>query len=955
MILRIRRTNTIFKRLLVLGVLGVFGAMMGLAALNQNGSQVQALSGSDWKAGRIMDDAVFNYSSSMTIDQIQQFLNAKVPTCDNWGTASYSGTTRRAYAESKGVVFPLKCLKEYYENTTTHENNLEGRGVPAGAKSAANIIWDAGQQYNINPQVLLVLLQKEQSLVFDDWPWPKQYRSATGFGCPDTAACDSQYYGFYNQVTSAARQFRRYANSPNSYNFVPGGNYIQYNPNAGCGGSGVFIESQATASLYNYTPYQPNQAAVNNIYGTGDSCSAYGNRNFWRMYTEWFGSTTIFDPFGWSVIRTSTDGRQFLVVGNTKRWIPSGDIYNAWNLSSKPLEIVSQQYFDSIPTLPQLDRLGFYDNKYYYVDGGKKYLLSNESLLRAWGQYNNRALAVPAYIPLSTMADAGEMPYFASSAGGVSRMVDGIRYAINASDADRWRANPVALTSGAYNAISLGGTLDYRINVEGSKFIVDNGRALNVSDSNVLRDYGQSSGTFVPVPSSILNIMAPYTAKQLIRNTSSGAWYLLINGQRYYVPNGANAAAWGVSGDPILLSDKLANGYTDSGQSVPVVAKEQETSKIYLFDGNKHEATGAMLNAIQAPGKTIPTFAAVALSGVATGPAISSPILQAYNTPYVYTVANGSLYHIPTNNELNAFGYPRKYGVTMIASIFTTGLGVTGDANMFVNSGGTTYFLQDGNAFPITGSAVANWLGGKNAFSYTSSNFTGRFDVSGTQLGLRVKDRGQDLVISGGQAVDVSPYGDAYDNGTEWTNVVTIGMPRSSQPGSFLARSSDTSDSRIWIITGGKKQHIMSSAQYYAYSSGGRQPVTTLSPGALDEFPQVNAGVDPSILVQKAGSGVKVLETDGSFYGFPDGPTVTNFATGNTIQLVAGSIFDHFNAYRQDISRLLHTSDGKVYWVENGDKRWITNGNALKQYNGTPMTNVNYGVTNWLQDGQTIN
>ncbi|MCA9330031.1 hypothetical protein KDA11_05255, partial [Candidatus Saccharibacteria bacterium] len=36
---------------------------------------------------------------------------------------------------------------------------------------------------------------------------------------------------------------------------------------------------------------QPNSAALNNLRGTGNSCSAYGNRNFWRLYNDWFGST----------------------------------------------------------------------------------------------------------------------------------------------------------------------------------------------------------------------------------------------------------------------------------------------------------------------------------------------------------------------------------------------------------------------------------------------------------------------------------------------------------------------------------------------------------------------------------------------------------------------------------------------------------------------------------------
>ena len=49
------------------------------------------------------------------------------------------------------------------------------------------------------------------------------------------------------------------------------------------------LANAATAALYYYTPYQPNAAALANLYGTGDSCSAYGNRNFWRLYRDWFG------------------------------------------------------------------------------------------------------------------------------------------------------------------------------------------------------------------------------------------------------------------------------------------------------------------------------------------------------------------------------------------------------------------------------------------------------------------------------------------------------------------------------------------------------------------------------------------------------------------------------------------------------------------------------------------
>jgi hypothetical protein len=58
---------------------------------------------------------------------------------------------------------------------------------------------------------------------------------------------------------------------------------------------------QLPTSTYTH-PYQPNQAALNNLYGIGDGCSAYGNRNFWRIFTGWFGSTYNRNAFNWSLV-----------------------------------------------------------------------------------------------------------------------------------------------------------------------------------------------------------------------------------------------------------------------------------------------------------------------------------------------------------------------------------------------------------------------------------------------------------------------------------------------------------------------------------------------------------------------------------------------------------------------------------------------------------------------------
>lgn len=331
-----------------------------------------ALSGSEFDPARIIDDAVFYNKTVMSVNQIQLFLNSKLPVCDTWGTKSYSGsTTRAAYASSQGVSTPFTCLKDYSQTVPTVINSgsdLCGGSIAAGTKSSAQIIYEVSQACGVSPQVLLVLLQKEQSLVTDDWPWPIQYRSATGYGCPDTAPCDAEFYGFFNQVYQAAKGYKRYRANPANYNYRAGrNNTVYYHPGpcqtwsgntctkyfgnaykvngiiryggqyAGqgpsapdityCGGTNLYIHNQATAGLYIYTPYQPNASALHHLYGTGDTCSSYGNRNFWRMFSDWFGSTKAAATncnskianvtCVWSVIKS--DGSQFLTSSKSER------------------------------------------------------------------------------------------------------------------------------------------------------------------------------------------------------------------------------------------------------------------------------------------------------------------------------------------------------------------------------------------------------------------------------------------------------------------------------------------------------------------------------------------------------------------------------------------------------------------------------------------------------------
>ena len=257
-----------------------------LTAVHLAGAQLPASAAAvtDFEPGYIISDSVMYDSTTMSADAVQAFFNAKGASC-----SPASGNT---------------CLKDYRETTPARPADALCTGAYPGAASetSAQIVANVAVACGINPQVLIVTLQKEQGLVTASaGKSASTYARALGFGCPDNSGgvCNSAYAGFANQVYSAAKQLKRYAANPTAYKYRAGRtNTILWNPNTGCGTSDVFIENQATASLYDYTPYRPNDAALAAGYGSGDSCSSYGNRNFHLYFRDWFVSATQRTPIG---------------------------------------------------------------------------------------------------------------------------------------------------------------------------------------------------------------------------------------------------------------------------------------------------------------------------------------------------------------------------------------------------------------------------------------------------------------------------------------------------------------------------------------------------------------------------------------------------------------------------------------------------------------------------------
>lgn len=140
----------------------------------------------------VSDDAFFD-GRAMDEGEIQEFLEAR----------------------DCRAVDDVPCLADHVEPVAPvpavgprHCKAVEG----GDAVPASRIIAAVAEACGVSPRVLLVLLQKEQSLLTR--PSAFGYERATGYACPDDADCDARYFGFFNQVYRAGWQFRQYTAEP---------------------------------------------------------------------------------------------------------------------------------------------------------------------------------------------------------------------------------------------------------------------------------------------------------------------------------------------------------------------------------------------------------------------------------------------------------------------------------------------------------------------------------------------------------------------------------------------------------------------------------------------------------------------------------------------------------------------------------------------------------------------
>lgn len=198
---------------------------------------------------RITEDSVFVNIDKMGLIEIQHFL------------------------ELKGSF-----LANYAENGRTAAQIIYGaaHGVGDASGDCNNTTVCLGVDINkstgtVNPEVILVTLQKEQSLITMTTQSDAALKTAMGYGCPDSGGCNPNFAGFTKQVEHASWQLRfnyERAQGKGFSDYQVGQSFCTSDVNGtNCGA----YDNRATAALYRYTPHVYN-----------------GNANFQKFMNAWF-------------------------------------------------------------------------------------------------------------------------------------------------------------------------------------------------------------------------------------------------------------------------------------------------------------------------------------------------------------------------------------------------------------------------------------------------------------------------------------------------------------------------------------------------------------------------------------------------------------------------------------------------------------------------------------------
>jgi hypothetical protein len=254
----------------------VAAAMIGVLLLGTS-TAVAATYG----ANAILSDDNFRAVYAMSPADVQAMLEYWEPYA--YGSGKLASETPDAYYARTGTFPALRYLVI--------------PDIDGVMKPASQIVYEAAVSNNISPRVMLVMLQKEQSLTQAANPTQRQLDRAVGAGCPDSGG--NKYPGFANQVRNGARLLSGYC----EVSGYP--NYGMYHAGVSMviDGQTLYPVNLTTYKLYVYNPHLG------------------GNQNFWTIWNRYFG-----DPMGSAAVRpvfrfyNTKNGTHFYTISDFERY-----------------------------------------------------------------------------------------------------------------------------------------------------------------------------------------------------------------------------------------------------------------------------------------------------------------------------------------------------------------------------------------------------------------------------------------------------------------------------------------------------------------------------------------------------------------------------------------------------------------------------------------------------------
>lgn len=725
-------------------VLSLVLAGSNVVFLPSNSQPAAALSGAEFDPGLIISDTVFNDFGTMTVDDIQKFLNSQVKTCtDNDGGP--------------------KCLRNYKENVVgsvaikaaLHSYDLQiCKEVPAAPnQTSAQIIYAVAQACGINPRVLLVTLQKEQGLVQAKNPTTYMYKAAMGYGCPDSnpAICgtDSNAQSrLFWQLYRASWQLRWYGDPRGRFTYLKPGRDISvlYHPTNNCGKKTFKLANQATAKLYYYTPYTPNQAALNNLYGNGDSCSAYGNRNFWRWYWKWFGS-----PVAGGFILRSNSSDYYLIINNSKFRLSSSDLLGAFG----PLGagVISQAYLDSIPTGSDLTRI-IKDpaGTVYFVDGGIRFPVADCNQVASFGFSCDSALTL-TQDQINLMSQGPQLTSLipadpANPGAGRFLIENGVKREI----LDDASAQALGITLPALSGAGIGAFANlpwgapiasenvlFTNRSSGKLAVISAGRVYDfapelVRETNFAQWFATTSGS---MSNEGLSNLGPITAVNTIVKDPSQQHFVLTNSGKRPVSNGAELT----TSAPEVSSELLSRiPDVNAVLATPALVRVDGSKSIYLIDDAKRRLTDsadtrAKLTAVTGSPE-IQSIPQSALNLISDGGPVLAPGRLLKDSKKTLWLVDGTsnLVRVPSATQANLYGLGTSSSVKASQIVGYTKNGIL--STLKVKCGAQQYLAVKGKLQPIADVYAAQYPGDITQLSEVTCKY---LKVGTTQLGRFVK------------------------------------------------------------------------------------------------------------------------------------------------------------------------------------------------------------------------